>query len=472
MLPAQRKRAQGCRRRWRDWDGLVSHKPEHTPAEEKKKRKRKKKTPQTITRALAPIRLLEANPGKLEALDALMAVYLPLCQHYTTLFCESETDPDKYRAAVCETELSERLHRVAIQQAAGIAKSWRTNRQAASDAYLEDVADYAQARTKAEAEGRLSTFKRKEPHWREWKVPVLRVPVLQANANVVVVEKSEDSTFDYWLRISTLSKGTPLRVPVKLAPYHQEMLKDRPLNTSTTLHKRHGVWWLTLSFDQDVPLRTEPTAPVVGVDVGIVHFLTTSTNQEYGSFHGKMARAHKRDRQKRRHKAKLRACLEKQGVPKEQLPSTSSATGQRLSRRVKQEINRAVNELLKEHPDARIIYEDLHVASMRFKARAMNAYLYASNPFTHPRTDRLGDRQTRDGSAHGQSRLFFPGMSTLPLCGSREPAHSENLQMRGLWLRRPCRSQGSGDPGGALGGSGTGGVSRQKGGQGPLACAA
>jgi hypothetical protein len=167
-----------------------------------------------------------------------------------TWFCEAETPPDKYAEPVFETELSERLHRVALQQAAGIAKSWRTNRANASQAYLEDVADYVQAKAKAEAEDRMSAFKRKEPQWREWKLPELRVPVMQANANVVVVEKSEDSTFDYWLRISTLEKGHPLRIPVKLAPYHKEQLKDRPLNTSTTLHKRKGVWWLTLSFEK------------------------------------------------------------------------------------------------------------------------------------------------------------------------------------------------------------------------------
>jgi transposase len=59
---------------------------------------------------------------------------------------------------------------------------------------------------------------------------------------------------------------------------------------------------------------------VVGVDVGIVHFLTSSTGKEYGSFHGKMARRHKRDRAKRRRKAKLRACLEKKGVRKREAP--------------------------------------------------------------------------------------------------------------------------------------------------------
>src|SRR5438094_9721725 len=35
--------------------------------------------------------------------------------------------------------------------------------------------------------------------------------------------------------------------------------------------------------------------------------------------------------------------------------------------------------MLADHPDARIIYEDLSVVSMRFKAKAMNAYLSASN---------------------------------------------------------------------------------------------
>jgi Putative transposase DNA-binding domain len=360
-------------------DPPVSKKPQKASLDEKKKRKRKKKTKQTITRAVTHIRLIEANPGKLEALDQLVAVYLPLCQQYTTLFCEAETSPDKYQETVFKTDLSDRLHRVAIQQAAGIAKSFRTNRANAYQAYLEDVADYAQAKAKAQAEGRMSAFKRREPTWTEWDLPVLRVPVIQANVNVVVVEKSEDSTFDYWLRVSTLDVGNPLRVPVKLASYHKRALEGRTLNASTTLHKRNGVWWLTLSFDEDVPLQTKPDAPTVGVDVGIAHFLTTSTNKEYGSFHGKMARQHKHDREKRRRKAKLRACLEKKGVPKGKLPSTSSETSQRLSRHVKQEINRAVNELVKDHPDARLIYEDLNVASMRFKARVMNSYLYASH---------------------------------------------------------------------------------------------
>jgi hypothetical protein len=358
-------------------DQMVRKIPQLQRDEEKKKRTRKKKSQQTITCAVPHIRLREANPGKLDALDQLVVVFQALCQQYVTLWCTTDGIPDGYATPVFASQLSERWQRAVMQQAAGIAKSWRTNRQAAFDAYLEDLADYAQALAKAEESGIPLDPKRKEPVWREWNVPELRVPCIQANANVVVIEPSEDSTFEYWLRISTLDKGHPLRVPVKLAAYHKKALTEKKLNTSTTLCKRNGCWWLTLSFDEDVALQTEKDAPRVGVDVGIANFLTTSTGKQYGTFHGKLARRHKRDREKRRRKAKLHACLKKKGVAK--LPSTSSVTGQRLSRHMRQEINRAVALMIQDHASARIIYEDLSVASMRFKARSMNAYLYASN---------------------------------------------------------------------------------------------
>ncbi len=50
----------------------MSQKPGKTTEQEKKKRKRKRATKQTITRAVTPIRLIEANSSKLEALDHLV----------------------------------------------------------------------------------------------------------------------------------------------------------------------------------------------------------------------------------------------------------------------------------------------------------------------------------------------------------------------------------------------------------------
>ena len=315
--------------------------------------------PQSITRAVTDIRLEAVNAGKLTALDELAQVYMTLCQQYIDLFSTGES-PDKFHPTCFASPLSERWHRVAIQQAAGIARSFRTNRAQAYQDYVDELLDYHEQ----QAEGVLDA-EAQEPAWREWNIPVLR------------------QAFDYWLKISTLAFRKPLLVPVKLADFHRKALEGKIINTSVTLNKRGDGWWLTLSYDEAIPVQTEPSAPVVGVDVGIANFVTTSTGRHYGTFHGKLRERQKRDREKRRRKSKLRKCLEKKGAKK--LPSTSSKSGQRLGRHVRQEINRAVNLCLDEHHDAQIAYEQLSVATMKFKARSMNAYLYASNLAHIPR---------------------------------------------------------------------------------------
>jgi transposase len=52
---------------------------------------------------------------------------------------------------------------------------------------------------------------------------------------------------------------------------------------------------------------------------------------------------------------------------------------------VKQEINRAVNECFAEHQGAQVAYEQLSVATMKHKARVMNAYMRAANLAHIPR---------------------------------------------------------------------------------------
>lgn len=344
-----------------------------------RKKRAKKGEPQIITKAVTHIRLEATNAGKLTALDALAQVYLSLTQQYVTLFCTDEL-PNGFRAPCFLTPLSERWHRVAIQHGAGIAKSWRSNRANAYQDYLDALAEYQEQKADGTSEAGA-----KEPEWREWNVATLRQPCIQANGNVVKLEEAEDSTFDYWLKVSTLDKGNPLLIPVKLADYHNEQLTDpktgkrRKINSSVTLNKRDEVWWLTLTYDEMVAVQTEPDAPVIGIDVGIANFVTTSDGKTYGSFNGCLRERQKRDREKRRRKAKLRKCLEKKGTPKDKLPSTSSATGQRLTRHVRQSINRAVNLCFEEHEGGQFAYEQLSVASMCHKARAMNAYMRSSN---------------------------------------------------------------------------------------------
>src|SRR6266511_726913 len=166
----------------------------------------------------------------------------------------------------------------------------------------------------------------------------------------------------------------------RLASYHRRVLTGYTPNTSMTLTRKPSGWWLTLTVNEPVAATTTTESPVVGVDVGIANFLTTSTGKRYGTFRGKLARRHQRDREKRRRKAKLRACLKKKGVTR--LPSL---TDTRLARHVRQEINRAVNQFYADHVGHQVAYEDLDVRTMRFKARRANAYLYASNLAHLPR---------------------------------------------------------------------------------------
>jgi hypothetical protein len=317
-----------------------------------------------LTRAVTHIRLCAVHDAKVATLDTVAAEYKTLCQQYVTLFC-TEAEPDGYAAPRFPSPLSQRWQRVAIQQAAGIAKSWWTNHQRAQEEFADILAVWHEQEHTPEAV---------PPEWRPWQTPTLKKTVIQANANVALLQPSQDTSFAYWLRISTWEPRQTLFLPVQLAAYHERCLAGRQVDSSVTLIRKAEGWWLTLTYEEEVALQTPPDAPVVGVDVGITHFLTTSTGKHYGSFHGKLAKRHQRDREQRKRKAKLRACLKKKGV--ERLPSTHNP---KLARTVRQEINRAVNEFYQDNPDGQVAFEQLTVATMRFKARRMNAYLYACN---------------------------------------------------------------------------------------------
>ena len=84
---------------------------------------------------------------------------------------------------------------------------------------------------------------------------------IQANRNVaqltpesdlpLKIEESDTEEFDYWIRISTLNKAKTIWLPVKLAKYHREKLKDNLPNSSVSLERSHqGKWTLSITFDE------------------------------------------------------------------------------------------------------------------------------------------------------------------------------------------------------------------------------
>jgi len=354
-----------------------------------------------LTRAVTHIRLCAVNDAKVAALDALAAEYMALCQQYVTLFC-AETEPNGYADPSFPSPLSQRWQRVAIQQAAGIARSWRSNHQGAQEDFADDLATWLEGEHAPEDE---------PPTWKPWQTPTLRKIVIQANANVALLQPGHGTSFAYWLRVSTLEQRQPILLPVTLAAYHQRCLAGKRLDSSVTLIRKASGWWLTLTYEEEIPLQTPPDAPVVGVDVGMTHFLTTSTGKHYGSFQGTLAQRHQRDREKCKRKAKLRACLKQKGA--ERLPSTRNL---KLARTVRQEINRAVNELYRDHAGSQIAFEQLYVHDALQGAADERRPLRLQSG-AHPQATGVGRGQTGSARYSCEKRLHFAGMSIVPFRG-------------------------------------------------------
>src|SRR5579871_1549545 len=121
-------------------------------------------------KAVTCLKLDAANARKVEALEAVAAAYMALTQAYVDYLIDTDSrTPDKEAdLPLFETALSERWKRTAWRQACGLVQSW-----------------YSNERTNR---------------------PILQNTCIQANANVIKLEKAEGTTFDYWLRVSTLDK--------------------------------------------------------------------------------------------------------------------------------------------------------------------------------------------------------------------------------------------------------------------------
>ena len=292
-----------------------------------------------MKKALTQLKLNQANASKLQKLDELAAEYQRVVQAYCDwLIAQDVREPDKYAdipEADIPTPLSDRWQRCAWQQACGIVQSWYSN-------------------------------ERTNP-------PVLRTFCLQGNANVIKLKPATTPTFDFWLKISTLDKGQPIEVPLRLYQRAKETLQKYPkLCTGVTLNKREGQWCATLVVEKPGK-KPSATKHVVGVDIGMVSMTATSTGEQYGQVSDALAKRVEQQAARLARKQKLNACLERKGRP------TVSLSDRKAEAFARNEIGRALNELVKHlPPGSPVALERLQVQDMRFKSRRMNRRLRAS----------------------------------------------------------------------------------------------
>ena len=291
-----------------------------------------------VKKAITHLKLEQANPGKLHRLDELAVEHQRVVQAYVNwLIAHAMSQPDKY-AHIPEqdipTRLSERWQRCAWQQACGLVQSWYSNA-------------------------------RKTP-------PVLHHLCLQANPNVVVIEPSHTPHFDFWLRISTLEAGHPVRIPIQLyARAHETLAKFPKLCRGVSLNRRDSEWFATLVVERKGPKAQ--ASQVVGVDIGMVSMVSTSQGRRYGQVSTELRRRVECAYAKRQRKQKLNACLKRKGHPAVNLHDHKAEAFAR------NEIGRALNQMLAELPKGTsVALERLTVKDMRLKSRQMNRALRTS----------------------------------------------------------------------------------------------
>ncbi|MCL4299009.1 MAG: transposase [Anaerolineae bacterium] len=291
-----------------------------------------------MKKAITHLKFDRANDRKRHKLDELSVEYLRVVQRYINwLIDHQQREPKRYAPipeAEIPTALSDRWQRCGWQQACGIVQSW-----------------YSNERTNR---------------------PVLHNLCIQANANVVKIEPPEKaSSFDLWLRISTLDKGKPVLIPLTLYGRAQETLTQFPkLCSSVTLNCRDGEWYATLVVEKRGPKAK--TKEVIGHDIGLVNILSNSTGQRYGQISPQLRQRVEHSQARYRRKQKLNACLKRKGLP------TVNLSDQRTEAFARNEIGRALNQMLNEFPErAAAALEKLSVKDMKFKSRQMNRVLRA-----------------------------------------------------------------------------------------------
>jgi putative transposase len=142
------------------------------------------------------------------------------------------------------------------------------------------------------------------------------------------------------------------------------------LCSSVTLNCRDGEWYATLVVEKRGP--KPKTKEVIGNDIGLVNIISNSTGKQYGQISPELRQRVERSQAKYRRKQKLNACLKRKGLP------TVSLADQRTETYARNEIGRALNQMLDEFPaDAAAAIEKLNVKDMKFKSKQMNRVLRA-----------------------------------------------------------------------------------------------
>lgn len=185
-----------------------------------------------------------ANVSKIQALKDLSEEYKKAVNYYlqilssTRQYILSEEEVKSFNSS-----LSYRYKQCANRQAIKIWKSWRRNKK----------------------KGNLPEFDGS----------------LILDSRFIEMEKAKNSTFDYWVKISTLNKGKRILIPVKSYDYANQYFDSWKLVNGGRIKLENNKWFLLLTFEKETPSKKNK-GKAIGVDIGIKKLIITSEGKVYG----------------------------------------------------------------------------------------------------------------------------------------------------------------------------------------------
>ena len=280
-----------------------------------------------------------------------------------------------------DSKLSERYKRCTTYQVVGMLQSWLSNR----DNKIKDIIHNNKSLN--DEEKRILHLIRKNNIFHErtlllkkeniliskkyiqiyksiqrqvkWRLPSHKNISMQLNNNVCKLikrninhKKQKATNFEYWIELSTLTKGKKVYFPVNLNDYVKEQLgKGKILNALRIDFKGSDVVF-NIMIDKEINEDYETKIDSIGIDFGTKHLFALSTNNIFGINFGKKLKDYDEKI------SLLQKRLQYQGIK-----PNSSKRYRNLVKKcrtfIKNEINRNFNKIIKETKPQEIVLERL-----------------------------------------------------------------------------------------------------------------
>jgi len=187
------------------------------------------------------VNISEANKGKLETLDTLLAECLRVVNLFIDILWQQPKFSDKFVKCKVETWLSARLQQCLGKQALEIVKSQRKRKKKSK--------------------------------------PILKKTSFTLDSRFVDIRFNANS-FDIWIKLSSLGNRIILKLPARQHT-HFHKFKGWTLRKSVRLRQSFGKYFVDLFFEKEAaPLRIEGKA--IGIDVGYKKLIACSDGQIFG----------------------------------------------------------------------------------------------------------------------------------------------------------------------------------------------